>query len=96
MVGAIVDSDLHVHDRVAGEHALDHRLLNALVDRGGVLARDAAPHDLVEELVAAAGVRLEAQPGVAELARAAGTLYAATDGEGVFRLDLKPSAETTV
>ena len=45
----------HVDERVAGEHAALHRLLDAGVDRGDVLARDHAALDLVDELVAAAG-----------------------------------------
>src|SRR3990170_1082906 len=48
-----------------------HRLLDAEVDRGYVLARDLAADDLVEELVALARLgRLEVDDGVAVLAAA--------------------------
>ena len=62
-----------VDDRVAGEHAGVHRLLDALVDRGDVLLRDLAAGDLVGELVAVARrLRVEVDDDVRELARAAG------------------------
>ena len=62
-----------VDDRVAGEHARLHRLLDAQVDRRDVLARDLAADDLVEELVALARLgRLEVDDDVAVLAAAAG------------------------
>ena len=66
-----VDAD--VDDRVAGEDARLHRLLDAEVDRRDVLARDLAADDLVDELVALARLgRLEVDDRVAVLAAAAG------------------------
>ena len=38
VVGAVLERELHVDHRVAGEHAELHGLLAALVDRGDVLA----------------------------------------------------------
>ena len=62
-----------VDERVAGEHAALHRLLDAGVDRGDVLARDDAALDLVDELVAAAGAGgLERDDDVAVLAATTG------------------------
>ena len=62
-----------VDERVAGDHAAFHRLLDAGVDRGDVLARDHATRDLVDELVAAARAGgLEADDDVSVLAAAAG------------------------
>ena len=63
----------HVDERVAGEHAALHRLLDAGVDRGDVLAGDHAALDLVDELVAAAGTGgLERDHDVAVLAATTG------------------------
>ncbi len=63
MVAAVVDRDLDVHHRVARDHAGVQCLLHALVHGGDELPRDPAAHDLVDELVAAARVGLEPQPG---------------------------------
>src|SRR6478735_4187158 len=54
VVLAVLEGDLDVDHRVAGDDAELHRLLAALVDRGDVLARDATTGDGVDELVAAA------------------------------------------
>ena len=51
MVGAVEQGRLHADERVAGEHADLHGVLDAVVDRRDVLARDAATGDLVVELV---------------------------------------------
>ena len=60
---------------IAREHAGVERRLDALVDRGDELTRDAAAGDLVDELVAAAGTgRLEVDDDVRELARTTGLL----------------------
>src|SRR5207247_2147648 len=62
-----------VHQRVPGEDARLAGLLDALVDRGDVLAGDVPAGDLVDELVAAAGARgLEIDDHVPVLASAAG------------------------
>ena len=82
VVGAVVAGNLHVDHGVAGQDALGEGLLDALVHCGDVLARNLAAHDLVEELIAAAGVGLEAQPAVAELAGAARLLLVAALGAG--------------
>src|SRR5436190_3377538 len=73
VVGAVDQLDLQVHDRVAGEDAGLHGLLDAQVDGRDVLLRDLAADDLVHELVALA--RLErhgVDDRVAVLAAAAG------------------------
>ena len=67
-----------VDERVAGEHAAFHRLLDTGVDRGDVLARDHAALDLVDELVAAAGPGgLERDDDVAVLAATTGLAHVA-------------------
>jgi len=63
----------HVHHRVTGQHTVVERLLDPLVDRRDVLARDRATRDLVDELVPTAGARgLQIQDHVGELAATAG------------------------
>ena len=75
VVLAVGEDGPHVDGRVAGEHARVERLLDAGVDRGDVLLRDAAAGDLVDELVAAAGAGgLEVDRDLGVLARAAGLL----------------------
>ena len=54
MVAAVDERRAEVDQRVAGEDAALSGLLDALVDRGDVLARDLAADDLVDELVAPA------------------------------------------
>ena len=72
MVLAVDQRDANVDHRVAGEHAVLERLLAALLDRGDELARDRAAPDLVDEVEALAGRRLEVDVDDAVLARAAG------------------------
>ena len=69
MVRAVDQLDPDVDDGVAGEDARAHRLLDAVVDRRDVLLRDLAADDLVDELVARAGLlRQQVDDGVAVLA----------------------------
>src|SRR5215210_1039420 len=69
---AVDELDPDVDDRIAGQHPRLHRLLDAEVDRADVLLGDLAAHDLVDELVALAGlVRARVDHGVAVLAAAA-------------------------
>ncbi len=69
MVGAVVERDLEVHHRVAGEDPALHAVAHALLDRRDEVARDGAAEDVVDELEAAAArERLDAEPGVAVLA----------------------------
>ena len=82
MIRALVDGNLDVNHRVAGEHAVLHGLLDALVDGGDEAARDVAADDLIDELVARAGVRLDTKPAIAVLAGAAGLLLVAALGGG--------------
>src|SRR5512142_1451596 len=85
VVGAVVDGDLHVDDRVAGLDAAIERFLHALLDGGDELARDGAAGDLVDELVAfAAGLRLDPQVTMAVLAAAARLLDVLAFGLGVL------------
>src|SRR2546421_480784 len=73
VVRAVDQRGPDVDERIAGEHAALGGLLDALVHRRDVLARDLPPHDLVDELVAAAGPRrLEVDDRVAVLTAAAG------------------------
>ncbi len=65
---AVKHSHLDVDHRVAGEHALGHRVLDALVDGDDVGLGDLAADDLVLELVALTVVGIDAQPAVSELA----------------------------
>src|SRR3954451_10311788 len=80
VVGAVLERELHVDHRVAGEHAELHGALTTLVDRRNVLARHATTRDGVHELVPSAGarlrigVRLEAHHNLRELAGATGLL----------------------
>ena len=75
VVLAVGEHDPDVDRRVAGEHARVDRLLDAGVDGGDVLLRDAPAGDLVDELVAAAGARrLEVDRDLGVLARATGLL----------------------
>src|SRR5256885_11271203 len=70
---AIHELDANVDDWIAGHDARLHRLLDAEVDRGDVLLGNLAADDLVDELVAVAGIhRLEVDHRVAVLAAAAG------------------------
>jgi hypothetical protein len=49
-IGAVVDFDLEVDHRVAGQDATRRRFLDALVHGGNELGRDRAAHDLVDDL----------------------------------------------
>src|SRR5262249_47768677 len=69
------ESHRHALHRCAGELAVQHRLLDPLVDGGPEPLRDDAADDLVLELVAlVAGPGLDHDLAVAELAAAAGLL----------------------
>src|SRR3954447_9977869 len=80
VVGAVLEGELHVDHRVAGQHAELHGVLAALVDRRDVLARDATAGDVVDELVAGTltglGVdaRLEGDDHLRDLPRPTGLL----------------------
>src|SRR6266513_856085 len=65
--------DYHVHHRIAGEHAVLERLLDALLDRADVFPRDHAAYDVVLEDEARAGLaRRHMDDHVPVLAAAAG------------------------
>src|SRR5919112_504511 len=79
LVGLAVEQGcLHPDHGIAGEDAVLHRVLHALVDRRDVLPRDATTGDLVLELVGRAVGRdlegLDADLDLGELARATGLL----------------------
>ena len=57
VVRAVDQLDLHVDHRIAGEHAVLQRFLDALLDRSDVLTRDHAADDLVLEHEALARLR---------------------------------------
>ena len=85
MIRAVVHSHANARERVAGNDAVLHGLLDTLVHGGDQRARDAATHDLVNKLIAVARTvgpneRLHAQPAVTILAGAAGLLLVATLG----------------
>ena len=81
MLLAVDEPDADALHRRAGELAVLHRLLDALVDRRPEALLDDAADDLVDELVALAlGQRLEHDLAVAELAAAAGLLLVAVPG----------------
>ena len=74
---AVEQDRLDAHHGVAGEHADVHGVLEALVDRSDVLARDAATGDLVLELVRLVGRDLEGldrELDLRELTRSTGLL----------------------
>ena len=72
MVGAVDQLDPDVDHRVAGLDAAAERLLDPLLDGGDELGRDRAALDLVDEVEALAGRRLDVDDDVAVLAAAAG------------------------
>src|SRR4051812_31391050 len=78
VVLAVQQGSLDADHGVAGEDAVLHRVLHALVDRRDVLPRDATTGDLVLELVGRAVGRdlegLDADLDLGELARATGLL----------------------
>ena len=78
MVRAVDEPHADALHRRAGELAVRHRLLDALVDGGPEALRDDAADDLVDELVADAALdRLDHDVAVAELAAAARLLLVA-------------------
>src|SRR4029077_14342008 len=73
VVRPILHLYLHVHHRVAGEHAVLERFLHSLLHRADVLPRDHAAHDVVLEYEARPGLaRLHVDDHVPVLAAAAG------------------------
>ena len=74
MVGAVVHRRLQADQRVAGEHAVLHLVLDALLDRRDEFAGNHPADHLVVELQAFLPLvgRSEADPAMAELAAAAG------------------------
>ena len=82
MIRAVVHSHANARERVAGNDAVLHGLLDTLVHGGDQRARNTAAHDLVHKLIAIARAvgpneRLHAQPAVAVLTGAAGLLLMA-------------------
>ena len=78
MVASIVQHSLQVDHWVAGQHAVDAGLLDALFHRGEeILGHGAAEHFFREYGLFAFGVGLESDPHIAELAGAAGLLLVA-------------------
>ena len=73
MTRAVVQRDLAVDDRIAGDHAVLHLFLDAFVDGRNIFARHHAADDLVDELVTGTGLhRFDTQENVGVLAAAAG------------------------
>ena len=85
MIRTVVHRDANARERITGDNAVLHGLLDALVHSGDERTRNAAAHDLVNKLVAVARTvgpneRLHAQPAVAVLAGATGLLLVAALG----------------
>ena len=85
MIRAVVHSHANARERVAGNDAVLHGLLDTLVHGGDQRARNTAAHDLVNKLIAIARAvgpnkRLNAQPAVAILAGTASLLFVAALG----------------
>ena len=79
MIRTVVHRDANARERIAGDNAVLHGLLDALVHSGDQRARNAATHNLVHKLITVARTvgpneRLHAQPAVAVLAGATGLL----------------------
>src|SRR2546426_8028177 len=69
---AVHQLNLHIHHRIAGEHAVLQRLFHALLDRTDVFLGDRAADDVVLEHEAGAGLAwLQVNHDVAVLAAAA-------------------------
>src|SRR5215217_5797316 len=84
--GPIVEADLHVHYRIAGQSALVHRLDDPLLDRRYELAGDGAADDGVFELEPrATGQGRDFDPRVPKLPATAGLLFVASLGLGGAR-----------
>ncbi len=56
MIRTIVQRDLDIHDRVAGQNTGEHGALDTGIDRGIVFLGDRAADDGVDELVTLAGL----------------------------------------
>ena len=85
MIRAVVHSHTNARKRVAGNNAVLHGLLDALVHGGNQRARNTAAYDLVHKLIAIARAVgpnewLNAQPAVAILTGTASLLLMATLG----------------
>ena len=80
MIRTIEHGAFHIDHGVARNNAFGHSLLHALVDRRDQAARNRAALNGVDEFITAPGIGLQAQPAVAELARAASLLLVATLG----------------
>ena len=77
MERAVVERGLEVDDGVARDGALVGHVPDALLDPREELAWHDAAHDLLGELDATAGVGLDREPHMAELATSAGLLLVA-------------------
>ena len=56
MVRTVYKRYLHIYDLIAGEHTRLHCALDALIDTGDILLGDSAAGDLVDKLIALAGL----------------------------------------
>ena len=56
VVRAVYKRYLHIYDLIAGEHTRLHCALDALIDTGDILLGDSAAGDLVDKLIALAGL----------------------------------------
>ena len=75
MVGTIEQRELDIHHREASQNAALDGILQPLVDRRDVFARNDTTLDGIDELVAFAGlVRLDLEPDVTELTTTTGLL----------------------
>ena len=77
MEASVDERDLHVHHRVAGEDAREHGALDTLIHAGNVFLRDRAAGDGADELVSLAGIGLDLEFDMGELALAAGLAHIA-------------------
>ncbi len=77
MERAVVEGRLEVAERITRQNALGRGLADALLDAREEVLRNRAADDLLGELDAAAVVRLDLDPDVAEHAVAAGLLLVA-------------------
>src|SRR5579859_1220901 len=78
MIFPVVESRSHVDHRVAGQRAMNHRLLNAFFHRWDVLLWNCASDYLVYKLELRVLVRRELHPHVTELAAPSTLLLVAT------------------
>ena len=101
---AVVQGRLEVDDRIARDRPLVGDVPDTLLDAREELARHDPAHDALGERDAAAGVRLELQPDMAELAAPAGLLLVAALDLGAApdrlaigdpgRMDQRPRSRT--